>query len=48
LLFEQLGPPRFSEITYLYLSKDTQILAITKNNDFWLPDANGYLLKFQI
>lgn len=33
-------------ISYIY-QKHLEILTITKNNDFWLPDAKGRLLKFK-
>ncbi|TSC75515.1 MAG: S11 family D-Ala-D-Ala carboxypeptidase [Parcubacteria group bacterium Gr01-1014_30] len=33
-------------VTYIYKSYP-EILEITKNNDFWLPDRNGNQLKFQ-
>lgn len=33
-------------LSYIY-KKHPQILEITKNNDFWLPDSSGWLLKFQ-
>lgn len=33
-------------LAYIY-EKDPKILEITKNNDFWLPDATGRMLKFQ-
>ncbi len=33
-------------LSYIY-TNHPEILTITKNNDFWLPDRNGKLLKFQ-
>lgn len=33
-------------ISYIY-KNHPQILEITKNNDFWLPDQNGNMLKFR-
>lgn len=33
-------------VAHIY-EKDSKILEITKNNDFWLPDAAGNRLKFQ-
>ncbi len=33
-------------LTYIF-TKHPKILQITKNNDFWLPDRAGTLLKFQ-
>ncbi|MFA6190297.1 MAG: serine hydrolase [Candidatus Staskawiczbacteria bacterium] len=33
-------------ISYIY-KKHPQILEITKNNDFWLPDQTGKMLKFK-
>ena len=33
-------------MSYIY-SQHPEILQITKNNDFWLPDATGRRLKFQ-
>lgn len=33
-------------IAYIY-EKHPEILEITKENDFWLPDAKGWLMKFR-